>query len=67
MKIFAIRINNTEDKGIIDISKNPPELYCLCSEEVSEEILGKDKEIQSLTERLQKAEEKLKQYNQNEV
>lgn len=30
--VFAKKINDTDETGIINITKNPPELICLCDE-----------------------------------
>lgn len=37
--VYATKINNSELTGLMDISKNPPKLYCFCTKEVAEEIL----------------------------
>ena len=38
--VYAKNINgDSELTGLVDISKNPPEVYCFCTEEVAEEIL----------------------------
>jgi len=38
--IIANKINNVEIFGLVDVSKNPPETYCLCeTEEIAKEIL----------------------------
>ena len=33
--VFATRINGTEETGIIDVTRNPPVLLCLCDKEQS--------------------------------
>ncbi len=38
--LFAISINNTDNTGLVDVSKNPPELFCLCDKDKADEILG---------------------------
>lgn len=43
--VYAYKINDSENTGIIDLSKNPPEVYCYCSKEVAEEILKNRKNI----------------------
>ncbi len=37
--VFARKINGTDSTGIVDITKNPPELICLCSETQSVKLL----------------------------
>jgi len=38
--VYAKKINgDSELTGLVDISKNPPEVYCFCTEEVANEIL----------------------------
>jgi len=37
--VFAKKINDSELTGLVNISKNPPELYCFCTEKVANEIL----------------------------
>lgn len=41
--VYATKINNSELTGLMDISKNPPQMYCYCSKEVAEEILDNRK------------------------
>ncbi len=36
--VFAKNINGSET-GLIDISTNPPSLFCLCEENIANEIL----------------------------
>lgn len=43
--VFARKINNTNNTGLIDISKNPPELFCLCEENKANEILNFQKSL----------------------
>ncbi len=38
--VFGTTINGTDQNGIVDISKNPPELFCLCDKDKANEILG---------------------------
>ena len=45
--VFARKINGTDETGLIDISKNPPELFCLCGEDKANEILNLNKAIVS--------------------
>ena len=38
--VYAKNINNEYNiTGLIDISKNPPKIYCFCTEEIAKEIL----------------------------
>lgn len=37
--VFVKKINGTDETGIVDISKTPPELICLCSEHQSNRLL----------------------------
>lgn len=37
--IFTKEIKGTVSTGLIDISKTPPELFCLCDENKAKEIL----------------------------
>ena len=41
--VFAKKINGTDETGLIDISKKPPELFCLCDEDKANEILNLNK------------------------
>ena len=41
--IFAKNINGTDETGLIDIAKNPPELFCLCEEDKANESLNLNK------------------------
>jgi hypothetical protein len=43
--VFAKSINGTEETGLIDISKNPPEIFCLCDKDKSDEILAGFKKL----------------------
>ncbi len=38
--VFVEEINKTKQTGIADISKNPPELFCICNKDKAMEILG---------------------------
>ena len=56
--VYAKNINNEYNiTGLIDISKNPPKIYCFCTEEIAKEILdfhaqqSKDSEWISVTEK----------------
>jgi hypothetical protein len=42
---FAKKINGTDETGLIDIAKNPPELFCLCEEDKANEILNLNKAL----------------------
>ena len=38
--VYAKKINgDSELTELIDISKNPPKIYCFCTEEIAKEIL----------------------------
>lgn len=37
--VFATKINDSEYSGLIDISKMPPEIFCLCDKDIADEIL----------------------------
>lgn len=37
--VFAKKINGADETGIVDITKNPPELICLCDKAHSELLL----------------------------
>lgn len=37
--IYAKRINDSQLTGLVDVSTNPPKVYCYCSEEVANVIL----------------------------
>ena len=43
--VFAEQINGKELTGLVDISKNPPELYILCDKERAMKILKRIKEV----------------------
>ena len=56
--VYAKKINgDSELTELIDISKNPPKIYCFCTEEIAKEILdfhaqqSKDSEWISVTEK----------------
>ena len=52
---FAKNINGTDETGLIDISSNPPAIFCYCAEDVSKKILSaleKAKSYDKLEERL---------------
>ena len=38
--VYARNINGTELTGLLDISFNPPQLFCYCNEEVANEIIS---------------------------
>ncbi len=38
--VFVTGINKTEQTGIADVYKTPPELFCLCNEDNAKEILS---------------------------
>lgn len=48
--MFATKINGTEETGLVDMSVNPPELFCICTKEVATEILNKFKKAKSYNE-----------------
>jgi len=43
--LFAHNINGTDATGLVDVSKNPPQLFCLCDENVANEILSMQKHL----------------------
>lgn len=43
--VFAKNINDTNNTGLIDISQNPPEIFCLCEQDKANEILKFQKSL----------------------
>lgn len=55
--IYAKRINDSQLTGIIDVSTNPPTVFCYCSEDVASDILNskaKSKRWDELNEKIAK-------------
>jgi len=60
--MYAKRINDSQLTGLVDVSVNPPKVFCYCSEEVANVIL-KNK---TKSEKWDKLDEKIGKYYNEE-
>jgi len=66
--VYAKNINNQPIGGIIDISENPPKLYCYCSKIVADEILENkysESDMRSVSESFDKDYENFDKWLEN--
>jgi len=61
--MYAKRINDSQLTGLVDVSINPPKVFCYCSEEVANVIL-KNK---TKSEKWDKLDEEIGKYYENDT